>query len=157
LWIAAGGSSIWVVIVVVIALLTLGQEQAADQARPGPKPLAVDGGMAEAPVKAPAVEDLPEFIVPDRHVDPQPLPRPKLPRAERIIKDEGPPPLDVLPQDVKPARKIVDLRIYQDCQQIGCDVLFMKDTVEAFKRAREEKKMVFMVHLSGNLEDPDFT
>jgi hypothetical protein len=173
LWIAAGGSVAWVVIVVAIALLTLGQEHAIEQARPAPKPLAVDGGIAEALVKARAVDelDLPEVIA---DVDPQPLPRPKLPRPDRIVKDEGPPPIDILPAEDanlpinlpppggfgppgKPARKVVDRRIFQDCQQIGCDVLFMRDTVEAFKRAREEKKMVFMVHLSGNLEDPDFT
>jgi hypothetical protein len=166
MWIAAGGSIAWVVVVLVIALLTLGQERAAEQARPGPRPLAVDGGMAEAPVKVPVqvVDNLPE-IIPDR--DPQPPPAPKLARPERIVKDEAPPPFDILPEGVKPApapiipgkpaRKVVDLRIFHDCQQIGCDVLFVRDTLEAFKRAREEKKMVFMVHLSGNLEDPDFT
>ena len=157
MWIAAGGSIAWVVIVVVIALLTLGQERATEEARPLPKPLAVDGGMAEAPVKVRAVDILPDNI-PDPA--PQPLPAPKLVRPERIVKDDAPPPFDILPEDMKPAkpaRKVVDLKVYQDCQQIGCDVLFVRDTVDAFRRASEEKKMVFMVHLSGNMEDPDFT
>jgi hypothetical protein len=46
---------------------------------------------------------------------------------------------------------------FVNCDQIGVNVLFMKDPTEAFKRARSEKKMVFMIHLSGNLEDKDFT
>ena len=44
-----------------------------------------------------------------------------------------------------------------ECARIGTEVRFMKAPVEAFKRAKEEGKMVFMVHLSGNLEDKDFT
>ena len=31
------------------------------------------------------------------------------------------------------------------------------DDDAAFKRARQERKMVFMMHLSGNLEDKEFT
>jgi hypothetical protein len=46
---------------------------------------------------------------------------------------------------------------FVDCAAIGTDVKFMKEPPAAFARAREEKKMVFVMHLSGNLEDPDFT
>jgi hypothetical protein len=44
-----------------------------------------------------------------------------------------------------------------ECARIGTDVRFMKDPAAAFLRARAEKKMVFIVHLSGNLEDKEFT
>jgi hypothetical protein len=33
----------------------------------------------------------------------------------------------------------------------------MKEPTEAFARARAERKLVFVMHLSGNLEDKDFT
>ena len=46
---------------------------------------------------------------------------------------------------------------FVECARIGTDVRFMKEPAEAFKRARDEKKMVFMFHLSGNLEDKEFT
>jgi hypothetical protein len=46
---------------------------------------------------------------------------------------------------------------FVDCEQIGVNVLFMKDAAEAFQRGQAEKKTVFIVHLSGNLEDKEFT
>ena len=64
---------------------------------------------------------------------------------------------NIWPADSKPARKKVDLAVFADCNQIGTDVLFVKDPPDAFRRAKTQKKMVFMVHLSGNLEDKEFT
>jgi hypothetical protein len=46
---------------------------------------------------------------------------------------------------------------FVDCAAIGTDVKFMKEPTEAFARARAERKLVFVMHLSGNLEDKDFT
>ena len=46
---------------------------------------------------------------------------------------------------------------FVDCAAIGTDVKFMKEPTEAFARARTERKLVFVMHLSGNLEDKDFT
>jgi hypothetical protein len=46
---------------------------------------------------------------------------------------------------------------FVECARIGTDIRFMSEPAEAFQRARAEKKMVFMVHLSGNLEDKEFT
>jgi len=40
---------------------------------------------------------------------------------------------------------------------LGTQITFVKDPPEAFKRAREEKKLVFLIHLSGNFEDREFT
>src|SRR5262249_24753446 len=61
------------------------------------------------------------------------------------------------PQPRPPLRKDIDLNIFASCEQIGTNILFMKDPTEAFRKAREVKKLVFMVHLSGNLEDKEFT
>lgn len=46
---------------------------------------------------------------------------------------------------------------FVDCARIGTRVRFMKEPIDAFKRAADERKMVFMMHLSGNLEDKEFT
>jgi hypothetical protein len=46
---------------------------------------------------------------------------------------------------------------FVDREQIGVNVHFMKDAADAFQRGQAEKKTVFIVHLSGNLEDKEFT
>jgi len=90
--------------------------------------------------------------------------------------DDGPPPIDIPPEEqpkqlvpvvarnrapVAPAPQVkhkdLDLKVFANCEQIGTNVLFVKEPPQAFLRAKDEKKMVFMVHLSGNLEDPGFT
>lgn len=170
LYIAVGGSAAWVVIILVVAVLTMSQENVGKPEPRAPKPLAVDDAievpLAQAPkpvIKPDIVEDEVPLLLP--------APNPRLLRPEGDDRIEGPPEIDIPPVDFKrrpdvapavpdapkPAKKIVDLNVFQNCQDIGTDVLFMRNPVEAFKRAKEEKKMVFMVHLSGNLEDPDFT
>jgi hypothetical protein len=39
----------------------------------------------------------------------------------------------------------------------GTAVEFVNTPVEAAKLAREQKKLVFVLHVSGHFEDPDFT
>ena len=169
LWVAVGGSVGWVFIIMVIAILTMNQEAVSQPEARLPKPLAVDGGLDfPAPLKVALPEpkvDLPE-------VDDIVVPVPKLERKGPALPgDEGPPAV-IIPKVVNPepapvpapppvapkaAKKEIDLRIFQNCEQIGTSVLFVRNPVDAFQRAKEEKKMVFMVHLSGNLEDPGFT
>jgi len=179
LWIAGGGSAAWIVIVLVIAFLTRGQERTAEEERPAIV-RAVDGPMAEAAPAANvvrivnAVDDGPDNNVAQPAQVRAPLLNPKQVRGQ-----EAPPPIDIPPEDFKgenaqfvphPApgaepkvqkkalpRKEIDLNVFANCEQIGTDVLFVKDPPKAFVRAKEEKKLVFMVHLSGNLEDPGFT
>jgi hypothetical protein len=43
------------------------------------------------------------------------------------------------------------------CGGIGTRIDFEATAPDAFARARRENKMVFVVHLSGHLEDPGFT
>jgi hypothetical protein len=40
---------------------------------------------------------------------------------------------------------------------LGTAIQFVKDPPEAFRQARDEKKLVFMIHLAGNFEDKAFT
>jgi hypothetical protein len=43
------------------------------------------------------------------------------------------------------------------CERFGTKIVFIKDPTEAFRKARDENKQVFFVHLSGNFEDNEFT
>ena len=58
---------------------------------------------------------------------------------------------------VRPAFNDLNPSIFASCAQVGTGVNLMKDPTEAFKKARAENKLVFMVNLSGNLEDKEFT
>jgi hypothetical protein len=127
LWIGVGVGGGWLALVLVIAWVTYMQNAVQP---PAPRNLPAIVDAIPAPPVAPVAK------------------KPVLPVAE----PEGFPDLEV-----KPDKKPVDLNVYADCQQIGTDVLFMKNPPDAFKQARADKKMVFIVHLSGNLEDKDFT
>jgi hypothetical protein len=56
-----------------------------------------------------------------------------------------------------PAATIVDASVCQSSEQFGTAIHFITSPVEAFKKAHDENKLVFMMHLSGNFEDKGFT
>ncbi len=43
------------------------------------------------------------------------------------------------------------------CGDFGTSVEFADSPVEAAKKAKKEQKLVFVLHVSGNFEDPRFT
>jgi hypothetical protein len=47
--------------------------------------------------------------------------------------------------------------IPEGCQAHGTAVHFVKSPVEAFQEAANREKLVFILHLSGNIEDDGFT
>lgn len=66
------------------------------------------------------------------------------------VKDVAVPRAAVVPaRDVHP--RLVD------CTKLGTRIVFFKDPPDAFKKARDEQKLVFFIHLSGNFEDAGFT
>jgi hypothetical protein len=85
-----------------------------------------------------------------------PLPAIK-PIAPGFAAAPVPKPADAPNAAAAPEIKPLQKEDFVDCQQIGTDVRFLKNPTEAFQRAAVEKKMVFVMHLSGNLEDKDFT
>ena len=99
----------------------------------------------------------------------QPAPRDPLPRVDAPKPAEPGPKLVVQEPKILPAPKEIDAVeeldalpgvkpvAFVECARIGTEVKFMKEPTDAFQRARDEKKMVFMMHLSGNLEDQAFT
>jgi hypothetical protein len=177
LWIVTLGSIAWAGLFLTIGLCTA-QSEPLQPAEPRP---AFEPVAAAAPLAKPtAQEPIDEFVV-----ESEPLPiveAPKLPiRVVGVARnDTGPPAIRFEPDLVEetpllsqteppklrnaqkaqprpPLRKDIDLNVFASCDQIGTNILFMKDPTEAFRKAREEKKLVFMVHLSGNLEDKEFT
>ena len=43
------------------------------------------------------------------------------------------------------------------CEKFGTRIAFLPNPPDAFKKAREENKQVFFLHLSGIFEDKEFT
>jgi hypothetical protein len=54
----------------------------------------------------------------------------------------------------------VQYPITQSCSALtthGTNVNFLSTPAEAARKAREHNKLTFLLHISGNFEDPDFT
>jgi hypothetical protein len=162
LWIAAGGSVAWVLILLAIGLCTPSSERPTALARP--QAITVAPPMLAPPAPEPIIEPVVEWEAPPAqapelrfreaaHVQADDMHIPPI-----IVPEEGNPANPPSPKrDPGPARKNVDLTRFASCAQIGADVLFLKEPLAAFQQAHAEKKLVFMVHLAGNLEDKDFT
>jgi hypothetical protein len=163
LWIVTAGSVIYSALVLAIGLsLHRPETQAVSETA---TPIAViEVAAAPPPILQPETET--ELELKPRPVEPPVLLR----KPEFVLLDETPPPITlediVVPEPVKPkvppakpkpAWKEADPNVYASCEQIGTNILFVKNPVDAFKKAKDEKKLVFMVHLSGNLEDKEFT
>jgi hypothetical protein len=88
-----------------------------------------------------------------------PPPPPVRQVADRNPVAAKPAPVADIPKLQEPAAPLpaLDKADFVDCQQIGTQVRFMKDPTNAFARAKAEKKLVYVMHLSGNLEDKEFT
>jgi hypothetical protein len=71
---------------------------------------------------------------------------PEPPLAAVDVVKPVPPPEITLPREI--AAPVCDL---------GTPITFVKNPVQAFKAAKQENKLVFIVHLSGNFEDKEFT
>jgi hypothetical protein len=133
LWIAVGGGVAWIVVVLVIVVTCMTREPEQPNAAAIARLGAVEPAF-QAPVPPRGEEVEPEAVAVPEAVD-----------EPAAFNAPAPGPF------------VADKRMFADCQQIGTNVKFMRDPPEAFKRAKVEKKMVFIVHLSGNLEDKEFT
>jgi hypothetical protein len=162
LWVVTAGSMAWALVVMTIAIRAGGKE--SEPPRTPEPPAQLLAAAPPAPIPVPKVLET-EYDFGE--ID-YPLPlEPALPFRPPVGPAEEMPPLNIVPVEPtpKPAavpqpkrpRKDIDLKVFANCASIGTDVLFVKDPPEAFRRAKAEKKLVYMMHLSGNLEDKDFT
>jgi hypothetical protein len=102
--------------------------------------------------------------------EPGPLPR------EVVRQEEGPPIMPALftaavvldlaasrnalaarPDEVLPRKDTGGCQANGGCGGMGTRVTFEPSAPDAFAKARNENKLVFVIHLAGNLEDPGFT
>jgi hypothetical protein len=56
-----------------------------------------------------------------------------------------------------PARAGLADKEETSCGSFGTSVEFAESPAEAAKQARKQEKLVFILHVSGNFEDPKFT
>lgn len=92
-----------------------------------------------------------------------PAPLAPTPRAasERPVGDPAP-VLDLLASVFRrfarpnPAA-VAEKPVPAGCKTHGTAVHFAKSTLDAMKQAKAKGKLVFVLHLSGNIEDPGFT
>lgn len=180
LWIVTGGSTAAALVILAIGMC-INTKKGSPQGEPAfvAQPLAM-ATFSPAPAPKPIVRETPVVVpkVVGALVEPI-VEAPKVARADvQVVKnDKVPAAISVSPEIVanmvteviKPQKpkvelipspsepKILDVSPFASCEQIGTKILFMKDPPEAFKRAKAEKKLVFMMHLSGNLEDKGFT
>jgi len=66
---------------------------------------------------------------------------------------KGVPPAPIKPAPVKPPVKDKA----ETCGAFGTSVDFVDTPSEAARQAKKEEKLVFVLHVSGNFEDPRFT
>jgi hypothetical protein len=146
--VAAAGVPVWAAVIGFVAW---------DKTRPRPAaPAAVAALPAlvlPAPVAPPPSEPAkqpppPVVVVPVvMHQPAAPAPRRKVPFWLREEADE-PRAEDAGEQVEAPA---------DGCRTFDTAVRFVKSPTEAMGRARDEDKLVYVLHLSGNLEDEGFT
>ncbi len=151
-----GASTVWTMALVVVACLAgPGDAPAVPQT---PPPVALAQFAAPAPV---AAVEAPPAVVPAPPVADEPEVPPLPPIADGpalglvILKQkEGPEPAPA-PAGVKPIAP--EEKPATCAANLGTRIPFVKDPPEAFQLARKERKLVLMIHLSGNFEEKEFT
>jgi hypothetical protein len=138
--------------IMVLAVVVMGSPPAPAQAPP--RHVSVPH-VHVAPVVAPAppvvveAPEMPLLLVPASE---GPAPAPLI---ERRFGGVPMPPMPALlpdPAGDTPAKKPAAC-----AAKLGTAINFVADPPEAFKLASAEKKLVFVIHLSGNFEDTEFT
>jgi hypothetical protein len=128
---------------------------------------------AAAPAQLAALEvtsDVPSLetaeLLPAPALEPQEvevLPQPveaNLQPAPAALFPEEPPATQVtslVPAGPEPRIGLEKVGQKSACEKFGTKIAFLRNPLDAFRKAKEENKQVFFVHLSGNFEDQEFT
>jgi hypothetical protein len=75
------------------------------------------------------------------------------------LRKQSPPPIADGPVNLEPSQGIESAPCKENScgGDYGTSLKFAKDPAEAFRIAGENKKLVFLLHVSGNFEDAQFT
>jgi hypothetical protein len=107
-------------------------------------------------------QEPPRHFVQAPQFEPPPMPQP----PEVVIPDElfkavpEKPPAEDRADILQPAQKdqaAANLKDGAACETFGTQVEFVRNPQVASKMAREEGKLTFLLHVSGNFEDSRFT
>lgn len=132
----------WVVGVVVIGWLASGSN-AVEADQPPPVASVAPAATPIAVVK-PSDPTPPAFVF----VGP-PAPRPEDEATVEVRPEPKP--------ELKPAVVEAPLKLKEPEGRCGTTIDFMDDIVEASHKAMENRKIMFVLHVSGDFEDPGFT
>lgn len=160
--VAVAGLPMWALVVAVVVWQKL-TPPAVVQLPPDPPPATVPQPPPTEPAPNPPAAVV---VKPAEHRETLPAPRAaeepvaKLnPEVVQALKDGGKVVLQALltpkPAD-KPAEKPKPV-VPDGCKTYDTALLFVKNLAEAQKRAKADGKLVLVLHLSGNIDDPGFT
>ncbi len=119
--------------------------------------IAIAFGMANR------AQEPPQHFVQAQQFDPQPMPIvvPEVVVPEDLFKavPEKPPAEDRpdIPQPAPKNQAAANLKGGAGCETFGTQMEFVRNPQVAAKMAREEGKLTFLLHVSGNFEDSRFT
>ncbi|MBY0526373.1 MAG: hypothetical protein K2R98_23470 [Gemmataceae bacterium] len=143
--VAAVGGIAWVWMVGVIMIGWLASRSTAvepAQAAAATAAVAAPGPATPAPQPGPVVVPV---------LQPYVFVGPPLPRPEDEAKVEAPKPEPVVQAPPPPRVK------EEPAGKCGTSVDFMEDPIEAGHKAMQDHKIMFVLHVSGDFEDPGFT
>lgn len=115
-----------------------------------PVPVPLPPQAAAPPLPAPP---LLEVALPDKPLLEKPLPaKPPAPQAEPPAAQA-----EVAPEAAAKPAEVAENAPAPGCGKFGTRISFHLHPPQAFQIAKEDRKLVFFVHLSGNFEDKEFT
>jgi hypothetical protein len=144
-----GAAWCWIVGVIVVAWMAGGSTEAEER---GPVAVAAPARAAAPVIEKPApASETPapvvELSAPKELVGPPPPTRDEL---EAMLREALKPELPPVAQIEEPVKK-------EGCGKCGTAINFMEDPIEAAGKALNQHKILFVVHVSGDFEDPGFT
>jgi hypothetical protein len=94
----------------------------------------------------------------DRPQPSTPPPVPSEPKQQPVEKEKAPPAPRIVQAPVKVEQpKTLEERVRPPTSLLGTTVEFVDNPVAAARTAAREDKLLYVLHVSGNFEDPDFT
>jgi len=125
----------------------------AQQAKPTKTELVLAAPRTELPVRLPLAAIAPAPMpreVSDLLADVSPAPRP----VELAVAPE---PKAVVAAELRPIEALAPVQPVDRCKTFDTKVRFHPTIVEAKDQAKKSKKLVFVLHISGDFDDPGFT